>query len=151
MRLLILNGPNLGLLGTREPEIYGSETLAGMMARAVAFAATRGAAAEWRQSDVEGELVAWIGKARGSFDGIVINPAAYTHTSVALRDALAGCGVPAVEVHLSNVHRREPFRHASLTAGVCVGQVMGFGAHGYCLAIEGLLNRLQTAKESTTA
>lgn len=146
MRLLILNGPNLGLLGTREPEIYGSETLAGMMARAVAFAASRNAEAEWRQSDIEGELAAWIGNARGVFDGIVINPAAYTHTSVALRDALSGCGVPAVEVHLSNVHRREPFRHTSLTAGACVGQVMGFGADGYCLAIEGLLNWLTNNK-----
>ena len=142
MKILLLNGPNLRLLGTREPSIYGNETLDAIVQRVTEYAARRGVAVTALQSDVEGALVEAIGAARGSFDGIVINPAAYTHTSVAIRDALSACGVPAVEVHLSNTHRREPFRHASLTVPVCIGQVMGFGAHGYVLALEGLLKHL---------
>lgn len=150
MKILLVNGPNLKLLGTREPSVYGRDTLEDIVRRTVAHAAREGVAVEAFQSDVEGELVAAIGKARGVFDGIVINPAAYTHTSVALRDALAACGVPAVEVHLSNTHKRETFRHGSLTAPVCVGQVMGFGGNGYVLAIEGLLRYLETAKKEAT-
>ena len=137
-RILLLNGPNLGLLGTREPEIYGRTTLADIVAMAKSAAADRGIALEAFQSDVEGELVAAIGRARGSFDGIILNPAAYTHTSVAIHDAIKASGVPTVEVHLSNIYAREGYRHESLTAGVCVGQICGFGPTGYILALEAL-------------
>lgn len=151
MRVLVVNGPNLKLLGTREPAIYGRETLEGILARLTAYAATRGVSITAVQSDDEGALVEAIGAARGCCDGIVINPAAYTHTSVALRDALSACGVPSVEVHLSNTHRRESFRHTSLTAPVCVGQVMGFGGSGYVLALEGLLAHIESEKEKNHA
>ncbi|MBQ7188302.1 MAG: type II 3-dehydroquinate dehydratase [Kiritimatiellae bacterium] len=143
MRILVINGPNLKLLGIREPAIYGRETLDDILAKARAFAEERGVQMDAFQSDVEGELVAAISAAVGKYDGIVINPAAYTHTSVALRDALSGCGIPAVEVHLSNVHKRESFRHTSLTAAACAAQVMGFGGYGYILAITGLLDLLE--------
>lgn len=143
MKLLLLNGPNLRLLGTREPEIYGSFTLADAEALARETAERLGAGLDAFQSDIEGELVSKIGAARGVYDGIIINPAAYTHTSVALRDALAACGVPAVEVHISNTHRREAFRHTSYTAPVCVAQLMGFGLTGYALAVEGLIAHLK--------
>ena len=143
MRILVINGPNLKLLGIREPTIYGRETLDDILAKARAFAEERGVQMDAFQSDVEGELVAAISAAVGKYDGIVINPAAYTHTSVALRDALSGCGIPAVEVHLSNVHKRESFRHTSLTAAACAAQVMGFGGYGYILAITGLLDLLE--------
>ena len=151
MMILVLNGPNLRLLGTREPTIYGRETLDSILARLSSFAADKGVRVEAFQSDVEGELVAAIGAARGVFDGIVINPAAYTHTSVALRDAIAASGLPTVEVHLSNTHKREAFRHESLTSPVCIGQVMGFGGTGYILALEGLLQHLETVKKEATA
>lgn len=147
MKILLVNGPNLKALGTREPSIYGRETLDSIVRRVIAYASLKGVTVESFQSDVEGELVAAIGAARGVFDGIIINPAAYTHTSVALRDALAACGLPAVEVHLSNTHKRESFRHESLTAPVCAGQVMGFGGAGYVLALEGLLQQLATAQQ----
>lgn len=146
MRVLVLNGPNLKLLGTREPSIYGHETLDDIVARLTAFASARGVSVTAVQSDDEGALVAAIGEARGRYDGILINPAAYTHTSVAVRDALSACEIPAVEVHLSNTHRRESFRHASLTVPVCVGQVMGFGGTGYLLALEGLLAHIENEK-----
>ena len=144
MKILLVNGPNLKLLGTREPSIYGLETLDTIVRRLTAYAADKGILVEAVQSDDEGTLVAAVGAARGFYDGIVINPAAYTHTSVALRDALAACGVPAVEIHLSNTHKREVFRHESLTAPVCVGQVMGFGGTGYLLALDGLVRYLDT-------
>ena len=147
MKILLVNGPNLKALGTREPSIYGRETLESIVRRVIVHASLKGVTVESFQSDVEGDLVAAIGAARGVFDGIVINPAAYTHTSVALRDALAACGLPAVEVHLSNTHKRESFRHESLTAPVCVGQVMGFGGAGYILALEGLLQQLAIAQQ----
>ena len=147
MKILLVNGPNLKLLGTREPSIYGFETLDCIVGRVVAYAAGKGATVESFQSDEEGVLVAAIGAARGAYDGIVINPAAYTHTSVALRDAISACGLPTVEVHLSNTHKRESFRHVSMTAPVCVGQVMGFGGNGYILAVEGLLRYLETVKK----
>ena len=143
MKLLILNGPNLNLLGVREPEIYGRKTYADLENYIRAEALRLGCEVEIRQSNHEGELVDWIQQALGRVDGIVINPAAYTHTSVALRDALSGCGIPAVEVHLSNVHKRESFRHTSLTAAACAAQVMGFGGYGYILAITGLLDLLE--------
>ena len=137
-KILLLNGPNLALLGTREPEIYGRTTLADIVALLTAAAREKGIAVDAFQSDVEGELVAAIGRARGAYDGIILNPAAYTHTSVALHDAIKASGVPTVEVHLSNVYAREGYRHESLTAGVCAGQVCGFGPTGYLLALEAL-------------
>ena len=139
MKLLLLNGPNLRLLGTREPDIYGRFTLADAEALAKATAERLGATLDCFQSDIEGELVSKIGAARGVYDGIVINPAAYTHTSVALRDALSAAALPAVELHISNTHKREEFRHVSYTAPVCVAQLMGFGLTGYALAVEGLI------------
>ena len=140
MKILLVNGPNLNLLGSREPSVYGTETLGEIVAKTTAHAAARGARLEAFQSDVEGEIVRAVGAARGVYAGVIINPAAYTHTSVAIRDAIAASGLPVVEVHLSNTHRREAFRHASLTAPVCVGQIMGFGAAGYALAVDALLN-----------
>lgn len=137
-KILLLNGPNLALLGTREPEIYGRTTLADIVALVTAAACEKGIAVDAFQSDVEGELVAAIGRARGVYDGIILNPAAYTHTSVALHDAIKASGVPTVEVHLSNVYAREGYRHESLTAGVCAGQICGFGPTGYVLALEAL-------------
>lgn len=143
MKLLLLNGPNLRLLGTREPDIYGSFTLADAEALAKATAEKLGATLDAFQSDIEGELVTAIGNARGVYDGLVINPAAYTHTSVALRDAISASELPAVELHISNTHKREEFRHVSYTAPVCVAQLQGFGLIGYALAVEGLIAYLK--------
>ncbi len=143
---LILHGPNLALLGTREPGIYGTATLADINRAATDLAGELGVSVECRQSDVEGELVSWIGQARAGFAGIVINPAAYTHTSVALRDAISASGLPVVEVHLSNTHAREAFRHTSLTAPVCLGQIQGFGPAGYGLALRALVQHLSSTK-----
>jgi 3-dehydroquinate dehydratase-2 len=136
MKILILNGPNLNLLGTREPEVYGAATLADIEKHSREHAAKVGVEIDFRQSNIEGELVTWIQEAKGKFDAIVINAAAYTHTSVAIRDAIAGTGLPAVEIHLSNVHAREDFRHKSLLAPVCRGVIAGFGAKSYILGIE---------------
>ncbi|MBQ8112370.1 MAG: type II 3-dehydroquinate dehydratase [Kiritimatiellae bacterium] len=138
-KILLLNGPSLGLLGTREPAIYGRTTLAEIVAMVKNAAASRGAEVTALQSDVEGELAAAILGARGAYDGIILNPAAYTHESVALHDAIAASEVPTVEVHLSNVYAREGYRHESLTASSCVGQICGFGPKGYLLALEALL------------
>lgn len=146
MKLLLLNGPNLRLLGAREPGIYGSFTLADAEALAKATAERLGATLDAYQSDIEGELVTAIGQARGVYDGIVINPAAYTHTSVALRDAISAAEVPTVEVHISNTHKREEFRHVSYTAPVCIAQLQGFGLTGYALAVEGLIAYLTAQK-----
>lgn len=143
MRILILNGPNLQLLGRREPAVYGRATLADVEALVTATARPLRVRVECRQSNHEGDLVDWIGQAPGVFDGLVINPAAYTHTSVALRDAIAAAALPAVEVHISNVHAREEFRHRSLTAPVCLGQICGFGIAGYALALRALVEHLQ--------
>jgi 3-dehydroquinate dehydratase-2 len=137
-RILLLNGPNLALLGVREPEIYGSTTLEDIVGEVKRLAAEKGIEIEALQSDEEGVLVKAIGAARGRADGIIVNPAAFTHTSVALHDAIKASGIPAVEVHLSNVYAREGYRHESITAGVCVGQICGFGAKGYLLALEAL-------------
>jgi 3-dehydroquinate dehydratase-2 len=136
MRILYLNGPNLNLLGQREPEVYGRTTLAEIEGKVRARAAKLKAEVEFRQSNQEGELVAWIQQARGHFDVIVLNAAAYTHTSVALRDAISAVGMPTIEIHLSNVHAREEFRHKSVIAPVCRGQILGFGANSYILALE---------------
>jgi len=140
MKILCLNGPNLNLLGQREPAVYGRTTLAEIEARVHKRSAQLGATAEFRQSNLEGELISWIQEARDRFDVIVLNAAAYTHTSVAMRDAIAAVGIPTIEVHLSNVHAREKFRHKSLIAPVCVGQIAGFGANSYVLAIEAAVN-----------
>jgi len=140
MKILCLNGPNLNMLGQREPAVYGRTTLAEIEARVRKRAAQLGATTEFRQSNLEGELVSWIQDARDRFDVIVLNAAAYTHTSVALRDAITAVGIPTIEVHLSNVHAREKFRHKSLLAPVCVGQIAGFGANSYVLAIEAAVN-----------
>ena len=140
MKILCLNGPNLNMLGQREPAVYGRTTLAEIEARVRKRAAQLGATTEFRQSNLEGELVSWIQDARDRFDVIVLNAAAYTHTSVALRDAITAVGIPTIEVHLSNVQAREKFRHKSLLAPVCVGQIAGFGANSYVLAIEAAVN-----------
>jgi 3-dehydroquinate dehydratase-2 len=141
-RVLVLSGPNLQLLGTREPEIYGRTTLAEIHAELAALAVTRGATVDCRQSNHEGELLDWIGAARGAFDGLLLNAGAYTHTSYALRDAIKGVGLPCIEVHLSNPEAREPFRRRSRIAAVCVAKVAGFGPRSYALALEGLLGLL---------
>jgi 3-dehydroquinate dehydratase-2 len=146
MKILFLNGPNLNLLGQREPEVYGSSTLADIEAKVRERAARFGAAIDFRQSNLEGELVAWIQQAKGKFDVIVLNAAAYTHTSIALRDAIAATGVPAIEIHLSNVHAREEFRQKSLIAPVCRGQITGFGVHSYVLAVEASINVIESKK-----
>lgn len=134
--LLVLNGPNLNLLGEREPEIYGRETLADVEALCVAAAAERGRSVDFRQSNHEGELVDWIQQARTGHAAVVINPAGYSHTSVALHDALAALDAkPIIEVHISNIHRREPFRHHSYVSSVADGVIAGCGVQGYVLAI----------------
>jgi 3-dehydroquinate dehydratase-2 len=140
MTILFLNGPNLNLLGQREPEVYGRTTLGEIQNRLNKKAQELGASIEFRQSNVEGELVTWIQQAKGRFDAIVLNAAAYTHTSVALRDAISAVGVPTIEIHLSNIHAREEFRHKSLIAPVCQGQISGFGPYSYLLGLEAAIN-----------
>jgi 3-dehydroquinate dehydratase II len=134
----ILNGPNLNLLGTREPDIYGRETLAGLEERCRSCAAKLGVEIVFRQTNVEGELVSWIHEARGAASGLVINAAAYTHTSIALHDALKAIGIPVIEVHLSNIYKREPFRHHSYVSPAADGVICGFGGYGYELALAAL-------------
>jgi 3-dehydroquinate dehydratase II len=143
MQILVLHGPNLNLLGTREPQVYGSTTLEQINAALVAQASARGASLSAFQSNHEGALIDRVHAART--DGtsfIVINPGGFTHTSVALRDALAGVAIPFIEVHLSNVHRREPFRHHSYFSDVAEGTIVGLGAKGYSLALDAALDRL---------
>jgi 3-dehydroquinate dehydratase-2 len=137
-RVLVVSGPNLQLLGTREPSIYGSETLEDIYSRLSARAAELGVDVDTRQTNHEGTIVDWVGAARGAFGGILVNAGAYTHTSLAIRDAIAGVGLPCVEVHLSNPESREAFRRRSRLAGVCCGKVSGFGGDSYVLALEGL-------------
>jgi 3-dehydroquinate dehydratase-2 len=144
LAILVLHGPNLNLLGTREVGIYGSLTLADINAALLSLAEDLDATLLIRQSNHEGELVDWIHQALGLQQGIVINPAAYTHTSIALRDAIAGVGIPTVEVHLSNVYARESFRHHSCIAPVAIGQISGFGAESYRLGLRALLTHLRS-------
>jgi 3-dehydroquinate dehydratase-2 len=146
VKILFLNGPNLNLLGRREPEVYGTTTLADIEKKARERAASLKAEVEFRQSNIEGELVSWIQEAKGKFDVIVLNAAAYTHTSIALRDAIAAVGIPTIEIHLSNVHAREEFRHKSLIAPVCCGQITGFGEKSYILAVEASVNVKENQK-----
>ena len=134
-RILVLHGPNLNMLGRREPEVYGALTLEQLNAELAAQAAKLGVAVECRQTNHEGVLVDMIQAADGACDCIIINPAAFTHYSIAVRDALAAISTPAIEVHLSNIYRREEFRHHSVTAPVTVGQIAGFGSQGYILAL----------------
>ncbi len=136
MKVLFLNGPNLNLLGTREPEIYGRLTLAEIEKEVRARATELKVEIDFRQSNLEGDLVGWIQEAKGKFQAIVINAAAYTHTSVAIHDAISAVGVATIEIHLSNIHAREEFRHKSLIASVCRGQICGFGLKSYILGLE---------------
>lgn len=145
MRLLLLNGPNLNLLGQREPGLYGQQSLAAIEQSLQERAAAQGVALDCFQSNVEGALVERIHQAMGKVEGILINAGAYTHTSIALRDALLGVAIPFVELHLSNTHAREPFRHHSFLADRAVGVVSGFGATSYSLAFDGLLQHLRAA------
>ena len=150
LKILVLNGPNLNLLGTREPAVYGHTTLADVEALCQAAAAERGAEVECRQSNHEGLLIDWIHAAgvqyrAGDLVGVVFNAGAYTHTSVALHDAIKGAGLPVIEVHISNVHAREAFRHHSYLSPAAAGIVVGFGVDGYVLAIDGLLRKARAA------
>lgn len=141
----MLNGPNLNLLGTREPDVYGSTTLQDVEQTMQALAKQLGATVECRQSNQEGQLIDWLHDARDSFDGVVMNPGGLTHTSVSLRDAITACGLPTVEVHISNTAARESFRHQSLTAAVCIGSVIGFGKNSYTLGLRALIDYLNAA------
>ena len=140
MKFLVINGPNLNILGEREPDKYGVKTLAQINNELKSFAEENGVQVEFYQSNVEGEIVNALQNAKNNFDGLIINPAAYTHTSVAIRDALLATKIPAVEVHLSNVYSREEFRQTTYTTGVCIGQIAGFGGYGYQLALLALKN-----------
>jgi 3-dehydroquinate dehydratase-2 len=144
-RVLILSGPNLNLLGTREPEVYGATTLDDIEQALQKLSKDLDATVECRQSNREGELIDWLHDARDSFDGVVINPGGLTHTSVSLRDGISATGLPVVEVHLSNTAARESFRHHSVTAPVCVGSVVGFGKDSYALGLRALIDYLNAA------
>ena len=143
VRILVLHGPNLNLLGQREPEIYGTDDLNTINGGLAALALELGATIDARQSNHEGQLVDWLQEARTDFDGVLLNAAGYTHTSVAIRDAIAACETPCVEVHLSNIQAREAFRHTSMIGAVCLAAVQGFGPRSYALGLRGLLDYLR--------
>jgi 3-dehydroquinate dehydratase-2 len=144
-RVLFVDGPNLNVLGKREPGVYGKMTLSDIRSLVSEAAAREGAEVSFFQSNSEGEIVTRLQEAREAFDGLVVNPGAYTHTSIAIRDALLYTGLPAIEVHLSNPHRREPFRHVSTVADVAVGRIAGLGGYGYVLALQAILHTLRGA------
>lgn len=144
MKILFLNGPNLNLLGTREPDKYGIQTLSDIESYIKEEATKINIETSFYQSNIEGELVNKIQEAKGQFDGIVMNPAAYTHTSVAIRDAILAVSIPTVEIHLSNIHTREDFRKTSLTAPACIGQITGFGANSYKLGLIAITDYLKS-------
>jgi len=141
-RVLVINGPNLNMLGIREPKLYGSQTLGDIEAMCEAEGKKLGLTVECKQTNREGEICEWIQQAYGKTDAIVLNPGGYSHTSVAIRDAISAVGIPVVEVHLSNIHAREEFRHFSYVSAVAVGVICGLGAAGYRLALEALAERL---------
>lgn len=143
-KILVIHGPNLDLLGKREPGIYGKATLQEINIRLKKLAAKKKVSLTIVQSNHEGRIVDLIGRSAKRYCGIIINPAAYTHTSVAIRDAISGCGTPAVEVHLSNIHSREEFRHKSLISPVAKGTILGFGPNSYTLGLEALLGLIDT-------
>ena len=142
MKILVINGPNLNLLGEREPKVYGETSLDEINQMIEEKAKKLSCEVKVKQSNYEGEIVSLIGEAKSWADGIVINPAAYTHTSIAIRDAIISVNLPTIEVHLSNIYQREKFRQRSLIAGVCMGQITGFGAQGYLLALDALMSIL---------
>lgn len=147
-KILVLNGPNLNLLGKRQPEIYGKASLSDIEKQVRALAKELGLDVDFRQSNSEGELVTWIQDAAGKFDALVINPAAYTHTSLAMRDAISAVGIPTVEIHLSNIHKRESFRHHSYIAEVAVGQITGFGVESYLIGLRAAAAQLGKSSDA---
>ena len=146
MRILVINGPNLNTLGTREPEVYGTDTLADIMGRVEEKARALGVEVKTFQSNHEGAIIDFVQAEAPQADGIIINPGALTHYGLSLRDALAGCGRPAIEVHISNLYAREPFRRRSVTAAVCVGVISGLGWRGYLLALDALVELARKGK-----
>jgi 3-dehydroquinate dehydratase-2 len=150
-RVLCLSGPNLQLLGTREPAIYGSETLEAIHARVAARGEALGASVDCRQTNHEGTLCDWLGEARGPFEGVLLNAGGYTHTSIALHDAIKASALPCVEVHLSNPDAREPFRRRSRIAPACIARVAGFGGDSYVIALDGLVAWLSRAASTSRA
>lgn len=149
--VLVLNGPNLNLLGTREPDIYGNETLADIQAKVERRGRERGLAVNFRQSNAEHELIEWIHAAKGSADGIILNAGAFTHTSIAIADALSGVALPVVEVHLSNIYKREPFRHHSHISRVAEGVICGFGSDSYLMGVDAMASILARRLAATGA
>jgi 3-dehydroquinate dehydratase-2 len=145
--ILVLNGPNLNLLGTRQPEIYGRETLADIEAACRAKGQALGLGVRFLQDNSEGQLVSWIQEARGRDDGIILNAGAYTHTSIAVHDALQAVALPVIEVHLSNIFRREAFRHHSYVSGAAQGVICGFGGQGYVLALDAMARLVEPRRE----
>ena len=147
-KILVLNGPNLNILGAREPDVYGHETMAEIEDACAKRASALGLTVEFRQSNSEGELVDWIQEARNGYAGLIVNAGAYTHTSVALLDALLACDVPVIEVHLSNILQREDFRHHSYVSKAARGLISGFGGFGYEMALEAAARMLETTREA---